>query len=310
MCHHDVPVAAAAITLQVHKSLQRIRERKLANFITWGPASIQVALSRKSPYVKTAHKVSGLMLANHTSIAVLFERTMKQFDKLYEKRAFLDNYKRQPMFEDGCVACSAGAPWPAGRLAAPRARRCPARSRQPRCALSDAASSFTRMRARAMVHCSCMRPFGCHVRCRFEEFDDSYEVVQGLAEEYRAAEGDDYMSWGGGGGMGLGGVGGGIGAATMMGLGAGSATAAAAAAAAAGGGDATSDGWDGGATAGMSAGAAAAASSAAAGGAAYGGGASGVVRSMYGGLPPAGLDAVIGGGGRRPPAATGGAGTS
>lgn len=28
--------------LQVHKSLQRIRERKLAEFIPWGPASIQV----------------------------------------------------------------------------------------------------------------------------------------------------------------------------------------------------------------------------------------------------------------------------
>jgi tubulin gamma len=53
---------------QIHKSLQRIRERKLARFISWGPASIQVALSRKSPYVETAHKVNGLMLANHTSI--------------------------------------------------------------------------------------------------------------------------------------------------------------------------------------------------------------------------------------------------
>ena len=31
---------------QVHKSLQRIRERRLARFIDWGPASIQVALSR------------------------------------------------------------------------------------------------------------------------------------------------------------------------------------------------------------------------------------------------------------------------
>lgn len=50
----------------MHKSLQRIRERKLANFIEWGPASIQVALSRKSPYVQTANRVSGLMLANHT----------------------------------------------------------------------------------------------------------------------------------------------------------------------------------------------------------------------------------------------------
>jgi len=57
---------------QVHKSLQRIRERKLANFIPWGPASIQVALSHRSPYIQTPHKVSGMMLANHTSIRGLF----------------------------------------------------------------------------------------------------------------------------------------------------------------------------------------------------------------------------------------------
>ena len=42
---------------QVHKALQRIRERRLVNFIPWGPAGIQVALSRKSPHVETAHKV-------------------------------------------------------------------------------------------------------------------------------------------------------------------------------------------------------------------------------------------------------------
>ena len=53
---------------QVHKSLQTIRDRQLARFIPWGPASIQVALAQKSPYVKSTHRVSGLMLANHTSI--------------------------------------------------------------------------------------------------------------------------------------------------------------------------------------------------------------------------------------------------
>ncbi len=42
---------------QVHKALQRIHERRLVNFIPWGPAGIQVALSRKSPYVDTKHKV-------------------------------------------------------------------------------------------------------------------------------------------------------------------------------------------------------------------------------------------------------------
>lgn len=40
----------------------------MAHFIDWGPASIQVALSKKSPYIETAHKVSGLMMANNTSI--------------------------------------------------------------------------------------------------------------------------------------------------------------------------------------------------------------------------------------------------
>src|SRR6201996_5521702 len=57
------------LSCQVHQSLLRIRERQLANFIPWGPASIQVALTRRSPYVTTNHRVSGLMLANHTSIA-------------------------------------------------------------------------------------------------------------------------------------------------------------------------------------------------------------------------------------------------
>lgn len=54
---------------EVHKSLQRIRERHLVKFIPWSPANIQVALSRRSPYVQAAHRISGLMLANHTSIS-------------------------------------------------------------------------------------------------------------------------------------------------------------------------------------------------------------------------------------------------
>ncbi|XP_077979335.1 tubulin gamma-1 chain [Glandiceps talaboti] len=85
---------------QVHKSLQRIRERKLASFIPWGPASIQVALSRKSPYVQTAHRVSGLMLANHTGISTLFDRTCKQYDKLRRREAFLEQFRKEDMFKD------------------------------------------------------------------------------------------------------------------------------------------------------------------------------------------------------------------
>ncbi|XP_013106407.1 tubulin gamma-1 chain [Stomoxys calcitrans] len=85
---------------QVHKSLQRIRERKLAQFIPWGPASIQVALSRSSPYVQSSHRVSGLMLANHTSICTLFERALGQYDKLKKRGAFLDQFRREDIFKD------------------------------------------------------------------------------------------------------------------------------------------------------------------------------------------------------------------
>ena len=85
---------------QVHRSLQRIRERKLARFIRWGPASIQVALSRQSPYLPAAHKVSGLMLANHTSIHSLFDRCVKQYDKLRSRNAFLENYRQEAIFAD------------------------------------------------------------------------------------------------------------------------------------------------------------------------------------------------------------------
>ncbi|KAH6568301.1 hypothetical protein BASA50_010511 [Batrachochytrium salamandrivorans] len=80
---------------EVHKSLLRIRERRLAQFIPWGPASIQVALARKSPYVQTPHRVSGLMLANHTSIASLFKRICDQYDRLRKRNAFVEMYKRE-----------------------------------------------------------------------------------------------------------------------------------------------------------------------------------------------------------------------
>lgn len=83
---------------QVHKSLQRIRERGLAEFIKWGPASVQVALSRRSPYLKSENRVSGLLLANHTSIRSLFSRTAMQYDKLRKRNAFLEPYRKEKLF--------------------------------------------------------------------------------------------------------------------------------------------------------------------------------------------------------------------
>jgi tubulin gamma len=63
----------------VHKSLLRIRERQLANFIPWGPGSIQVALSntRRKGGV-SSNRVSGVMLANHTSMGSVSNTSAQQ----------------------------------------------------------------------------------------------------------------------------------------------------------------------------------------------------------------------------------------
>ena len=48
----------------------------------------------------TSHKVSGLMLANHTNIGSLFDRIIKQYNKLRNRNAFVDNYRKEAMFKD------------------------------------------------------------------------------------------------------------------------------------------------------------------------------------------------------------------
>ncbi|ANB15514.1 gamma-tubulin [Sugiyamaella lignohabitans] len=88
----------------IHKSLLRIRERNLANFLPSSPASLQISLARRSPYTTTTlsnSRISGLMLANHTSITSLFQRSLDQFDRLLRRQAFIEQYKKQPMFENG-----------------------------------------------------------------------------------------------------------------------------------------------------------------------------------------------------------------
>jgi tubulin gamma len=41
------------------------------------------------------------MIANHTSMAQLFGHTVSQYDKLRKRNAFLEQYRREPMFADG-----------------------------------------------------------------------------------------------------------------------------------------------------------------------------------------------------------------
>jgi tubulin gamma len=41
------------------------------------------------------------MLANHTGIATLFRRILSQYDRLMKRQAFLEQYRKYPMFADG-----------------------------------------------------------------------------------------------------------------------------------------------------------------------------------------------------------------
>lgn len=87
--------------LEVHKSLIRIKERNLVNFAPWGQSSMQVSLAPHSPYVDPPTKISGLLLANHTSISTFIKRTSDQYDRLRKRNAFLDQYKKMDLFKDG-----------------------------------------------------------------------------------------------------------------------------------------------------------------------------------------------------------------
>jgi hypothetical protein len=167
---------------QVHKSLQRIRERRLASFIPWGPASIQVALSRRSPYVKTAHRVSGLMLANHTSIHTLFARALSQFDRLKNRNAFIEQYRQTSIFSDGLDEFDDARCGPTPQIRSRVRVRVRVRVR--------AAASSPKLRAHIA------RGLSRSLAPRRSLRTLRREVVQSLIDEYKASESADYINWG------------------------------------------------------------------------------------------------------------------
>ncbi|KAF8956277.1 Tubulin/FtsZ [Flammula alnicola] len=76
----------------IRQSLIRIRERSLlAAFHHGGP---QLSARKLS----TNYKVSGLMLAKHTSVASLFKRMLDQYDRLKKRNAFMEQYKKGNVF--------------------------------------------------------------------------------------------------------------------------------------------------------------------------------------------------------------------
>jgi len=83
-----------------YKSLTRIRQRNLVKFISWAPAAPELVLARRSPYIETRNKVSGLMLANHTIVSSLFHRSAMDFDKMKKRNAYTEPFRKHDMFKD------------------------------------------------------------------------------------------------------------------------------------------------------------------------------------------------------------------
>ncbi|KAK8801923.1 hypothetical protein WA158_006318 [Blastocystis sp. Blastoise] len=98
-------IQGAVDPIEIHKSLQRIRSNPPIKFITWGPANIQIALSKRSPYLKYPNKVTGLMLANNTGVAKLFDDNLTRYRKLFNRKGFLTSYTDYGVSVDDFMAC-------------------------------------------------------------------------------------------------------------------------------------------------------------------------------------------------------------
>ncbi|KAH3680938.1 hypothetical protein WICMUC_000081 [Wickerhamomyces mucosus] len=78
--------------LDIQKSIIRTQQR--ASFVPWSSSSVHIAQGEKSKYYQTLNSnyPNGLMLSNSSSIITLLEKSCKEFDKLFKKRAFAKNY--------------------------------------------------------------------------------------------------------------------------------------------------------------------------------------------------------------------------
>jgi tubulin gamma len=79
----------------LHSVLDRVSQsqRHRFKYPPWSSMTLDVTSCNHSPYVDRNYRVSGLLLANHTNIATMFERMIAQFDKLRKKKAFLDRFQ-------------------------------------------------------------------------------------------------------------------------------------------------------------------------------------------------------------------------
>lgn len=53
---------------EIGKSIVRIKEKKLINFMPWSPAAFYINPIKQSPFSANPDSVTGLVLSNHTSV--------------------------------------------------------------------------------------------------------------------------------------------------------------------------------------------------------------------------------------------------
>lgn len=85
---------------EVKKSIRLIKKKKNLKFIPWAPSSIKIILTRQSPLIQHQHRVSGLMIANHTNMSSLFKEIIKSYNYLKRRNAFIDNFTKFRIFND------------------------------------------------------------------------------------------------------------------------------------------------------------------------------------------------------------------
>lgn len=108
------------------------------------------------------------MLASHTSIRHLFSKCLSQYEKLRKKQAFLDNYRKFPMFVS----------WPL---------------KHPAFVLVHVWCTLT-LTIQWWNHENNLCQYGQDND--LSEFDESRDIIESLVDEYKACESPDYIKWG------------------------------------------------------------------------------------------------------------------
>ncbi|KAI5180677.1 tubulin gamma [Nematocida sp. AWRm80] len=77
-------------SIEIEKSLLRLRQKDFIRFAPWTPSSIQIAIGNTP-----TNTVSGLLLSNTTGFSKTLQRITAQYDRLKKRNAFLEMYRRE-----------------------------------------------------------------------------------------------------------------------------------------------------------------------------------------------------------------------